>query len=128
MKKSWMAVSAALVITGAGITAASSYSPLNFIKVDTLHGNKEDIEKDLQKEWEQKVQVTKEEAQKIACKMVSGQVVQTELDQTESSIVYDVVIYDGQTFKEVTLKASDGKIVNVAEDEEAEKKAEWLKP
>ncbi|MFC0190186.1 hypothetical protein ACFFJY_17955 [Fictibacillus aquaticus] len=118
MKKAWIAGTAAIAVAGAGIAAASSHTPFKLVQAAGLQSKNNSPEEDFQKEWEQKVQLTKEEAQDIACKMVSGEVevVTTELDHFESNIVYDIVVFDGKTFKEVTLKANDGKVVNVAEN------------
>lgn len=130
MKKAWIAGTAAIAVAGAGIAAASSQTPFKLVQAAALQSNTKSTEADIQKEWEKKVQLTKEEAQDIACKMVSGEVevVKTELDHLESNIVYDIVVYDGKTYKEVTLKANDGKIVNVAEDRNAGNDSELPSP
>jgi uncharacterized membrane protein YkoI len=130
MKKAWIAGTAAIAVAGAGIAATSSQTPFKLVQAAALQSKSKGSEADFQKEWEKKVQLTKEEAQDIACSMVSGEVevVKTELDHLESNIVYDIVVFDGKTFKEVTLKANDGKVVNVAEDKNAGEEAELPQP
>ncbi|MDQ0218159.1 PepSY domain-containing protein [Peribacillus cavernae] len=52
--------------------------------------------------------------------------IETELDKNQGTMVYHVIIDDGSTVKEITLNTNSGKVLKVAEDDDAEQEVKLL--